>query len=355
MVPCSHQQWLRVHQDENGFMLQYGNRLSNITNSLPRPEKQYPSLIFFIGKQSKARALRALFPGNDISSCRTSGIANVCVDPATISYDHPIIIADSSADRTQVNPRGKYVCHETVTHPVAWQDDEDGRPTQQDLVDHVYARLLLLFVDVLCIFAQDCGGLDSVAERLATWTAIGSASSLPGSAHPRLLVVTNIPGPDFNSEALRFRLRVLSDPKFSESFSSLNMVNILGQTRPRSREIFGGLEAILHDETNTARTERINAHTLFSMIHIPAFFDMALRDFAKSPRHTFDFITCTREDNPVPQNFQHHLKSFLDLCSEHKLPENILWDFIASAIILDGFPPDVHCKCQARHQALRAY
>lgn len=88
MASCAHQQWLRLKQDENGFALQYGNRLHNISNSLQRPAKQYPSLVFFLGKQSKARALRALFPGNGISICRGSGIANICVDPTTVSHDN---------------------------------------------------------------------------------------------------------------------------------------------------------------------------------------------------------------------------------------------------------------------------
>ncbi|KAH8799403.1 hypothetical protein F5884DRAFT_869331 [Xylogone sp. PMI_703] len=342
MTSCAHQQWLRVHQGENGFILQYGNRLHNITNSLPCPAQQYPSLIFFIGKQSKARALRALFPGNSISHCRKYGIANICADPTTANDDHPILIGDSSLDHTQTNLRGKVTCHEIINHAVVWPENENGLPTQQDLVDHLHARLLSLFVDVLCIFAQDYGSLDAVAERLTSWVTIGSASSLPNSIRPRLVVVTVIPGDAFDSEVLRFRLRVLANSRFAESFSSLKVVNILGSTRQPPRELFSGLGEVLHDEARATRFERTNTHTLFSMIHIAAFFDMALRDFAMSPLDTFDFIRSSREGNPVSPNFQHHLKSFMSLYSEHKLPDNIPWDFITSAIILDSFPPDMH-------------
>lgn len=352
MASCVHQQWLRLHQDENGFLLNYGNRLHNIANSLPRPARQYPSLVFFIGKQSKTRGLRALFPGNGISNCRNYGIANVCLDPATTSSEYPILIANSCSEHTQLNPRGKDSCHEITSRQVAWPDEEDGRLTQQSLVDHVHARLLSLFIDVLCIFAQDCGGLDGVAEMLATWTTLGSASSLPGSVRPRLIIVTGVPGAVFNSEVFRFRLRVLSDLKFSESFSSLNVVNILGLNRPLSRDLFSGLGTIIQNEIITARLERIDTHTLFSMTHTAAFFDKALHNFAISPRNTFDFISYTREENPVSPNFQHHLESFMSLCSEHKLPEYILWDFVASAILLNAFPPDMHRRFHFHHQTL---
>jgi hypothetical protein len=221
------------------------------------------------------------------------------------------------------------------------------------LVDNVYARLLSLFIDVLCVFAQDCGGLDGVAERLTSWATTGSSSSLPGSVRPRLLVVTSIPGHAFDSEVLRFRLRLLAHPQFSRSFSSLNVVNILSRARWPPREIFGGLKEILREEIRTARVERVNTHTLFSMIHITAFFDMALRDFAASPLDMFDFIRSSRERNPVSSNFQHHLKSFMSLCSENGLPDSTLWDFIGSAIILDSFPPDMHCKYQANRRILQ--
>jgi hypothetical protein len=344
-MACAHQYWLRVHQAETGVALQYTNRLLHISTTLPDPAKQRPSLLFFIGKQLKGRALRALFPGNTVSNCRKYGIANICVHSKTRDDDYPTLIADSSPDYLQVKLRGdKDTCHETFTHPVTWLVDENGRPKQQDLADHVLARLLPLFIDVLCIFAQDCGGLDGVVEMLAAWTARGSASSLPGAVRPRLLVVASIPGDAFESEALRFRLRVLSDPEFLELFSSLNVVNLLGTGRTPTREHFSGLIQVLHNEAHLMRAERVNTHTLFSMIHIAAFFDAALRQFAASPLQTFDFIRCAREDYPVSPDFQHHIATFMSLCSGYSFPDDILWDFIASAIILDSFPPDMHSK-----------
>jgi hypothetical protein len=198
-----------------------------------------------------------------------------------------------------------------------------------------------MFIDVLCIFAQDCGGLDGVADVLAARITIGSASSLPISTRPRLVVVTSISEPEFEAEALRFRLRVLSDPKFPESFSKLSVVNVLNSTR-LPLELFGELETALQDEIGAARLERMNTHTLFSMIHTTDFFNKAIRNFASSPLQAFDFIRCTREDHPVSPSFQQHIESFLGLCSENKISERFLWDFIASAIVLDGFPADMH-------------
>lgn len=343
MASCVHQQWLRLDQDEHGFQLLYGHRLENISLSLPRPAKQYPTLILFFGRESKARALRAVFPGNGVSSCRSTGLANVCLDPSTVNADHPLLIADCDTRPMQVDQRRESSCHETTTRPIAWPDD-GGPPTRQDVADCIQTRLLSLLAGVVCIFAQDCGGLDKVEEQLATWTFTGSASSLPASTYPRLVVITNIPGPRFHSEALCFRLRVLADPRFSKSFSSLQVVNLPGPHRASSREHLSGLGKILREEAAAARLEKANTHTLFSMVHFAAFFDSALLEFSRSPRLTFDFIRSARFDNPVPTGFERHIASLMTLSSENKLPAGILWEFIASAIILDAFPPDMHCK-----------
>ena len=209
------------------------------------PANQRPSLLFFLGKRFKARVLRALYLANTISNCRKYGIVNICLLPATQNDKHLILIADSCPDFTQVKLRGKDTCYETTNHLVGWLDESSQQKQQQHLADHTRARLFSLFIDVLCIFAQDYGGLDRVVDILAGWTAIGSASSLSNAIHPRLVVVTSIPGDIFISKALQFHLRVLSDRKFSELFSSLNVVNVLGIGRTPSLGHFSRLAEAL--------------------------------------------------------------------------------------------------------------
>jgi len=110
---------------------------------------------------------------------------------------------------------------------VAWLDKSDQQKQQQQLGELVIARLLLLFIDIFCIFAQDCGSLNRVIDIVAMWTVIGSALSLPDAVYPQLLIITSILNNIFVSEALQFHLRVLSNGKFLELFSLLNVVNVL--------------------------------------------------------------------------------------------------------------------------------
>ncbi|KFY31307.1 hypothetical protein V493_01224, partial [Pseudogymnoascus sp. VKM F-4281 (FW-2241)] len=78
------------------------------------------------------------------------------------------------------------------------------------------------------------------------------------------------------------------------------------------------------------------------MVHIAAFFDLALKNFTESPPSTFSFIQASRDDFKVSPNFPEHLRSFMKVLAEKKLPGQYAWEFIASAIILDAFPPDMH-------------
>ncbi|OBT70551.1 hypothetical protein VF21_10421, partial [Pseudogymnoascus sp. 05NY08] len=222
MPPCSHFQWLRIREDHTSFVLQYGNRLNNIANALPSPSAQYPSVVLFIGKTLKSKVLRALYPQNEVATCRKFGIANICIDSTTANEEHPVLLAESVPDYLQAKTRGKQTCHDTSHHHVSWPSVECNGLQRQQFIDHVQARLLSLFSDVLCLFAQDYGGLDAVAETLIAWATIGPASSLEHPIRPRLLIVANIPGNNFASEALRLQLKVLSHHGFSDSFSSLN-------------------------------------------------------------------------------------------------------------------------------------
>jgi len=315
---------------------------------------QYPSVIFFIGKNTKTKALRALYPQNEISNRRKFGIANICVDSTTENEEHPVLLAECCPNYTHIKPRGgTETCHDTSSHSVAWPDVDNGGAKCQELVDHIQTRLLSLFIDVLCLFAYDYGGLDAVAERLISWASIGIASTLPRAIRPRLLIVSNISGSDFDSEVLRFRLRVLSHSGFSESFSSLKVINVLITSRCSPPEHFSALGQVLNEEIRMQRVERVNTHTLFSMVHIAAFFDLALHQFAASPLGTFDFISSSREDFPVSPSFPHHLKSFMDVCAENRVPDQIAFEYIASVVIMDAFPPDMHSQC-CSHQGIAA-
>jgi hypothetical protein len=342
MAPCQHVQWLRLYQDQSAFTLHNGNRLQSISASLQNPSAQFPSILFFLGRSSKSAALRSLYSESRLSQYRHHGIANICVDPRTAGHLYPVYIADSSSDiLIQPDPRtAEFQCHETTSQLVDSSEINSRPSKQQNLIDLINARLFSMFIDVLCIFAEDYGGLANVAIKLNIWAGIGSASSLPKDVRPRVVIVTRIPGDTFEAETLHFRSQVLSSPEFHETFSSLAILNIVGKLRPS----FSTLKEVLAQETEISRLARINSSTLFSSIHLASFFRKASKRFAKNPESAFNFIRASRDGNAVNQELQEHIDRFMRLCLKYKYSDTILFPFIASAILLDSFPPDMHCE-----------
>lgn len=56
-------------------------------------------------------------------------------------------------------------------------------------MDMLYVRLLFIFADTICLFADNFAGLESIALRLFLWVEISCVSSLPLSLRLRLLIV----------------------------------------------------------------------------------------------------------------------------------------------------------------------
>jgi len=356
MASCSHVQWLRLHQEHTAFTLQNGNRLYNITQSLPRPLKQYPSFLFFLGGGSKSIALRNLYPETRISSYRHYGIANICIDPKTTDDDYPLIVADGCQEGATraTNSQTEYKCHKTTSYLLEWSENNYGTPQRQSIINLINARLLSLFIDVVCIFAEDYGGLAGVVILLTNWANYGSASSLPCAVRPRIIVVTRISGNMFEAEVSHFRSQLFSTPKFSEVFSSLNVINMLVKLRSTSQTEFSTLKEVLCQELQTSRFTRMSSSAMFSSTHLEAFFGKAIRRFVRRPEALFDFVRASRDENPVNVELPNHINTFIGRSHDYNFPDSISLPFIASAILLDSFPPNMHrkyCITQALHSS----
>ena len=209
MASYTHLQWLSLHQEQEEFSLQTGSRLQNIAKCFPRASLQYPSLIFFIVKKSKAAAMRAMYPESRVSDVETTASQiSASIQPQSTTFTQ--CSSSSCLDCAKVLLRTTSdSCRENATHPMTWSDSTGQ---WEDLVEHINARSLPLFIDVVCIFAEDCGGLEEVVMKLTSWTCIGSASTLPSTVRPRVVVVTNFSPalPCLTSTQIKFLRNTLS-------------------------------------------------------------------------------------------------------------------------------------------------
>lgn len=340
MAGCEHIAWL---QSANTKELQFrdGGRMKQVIREMPNPIAQYPSLIFFIGQKAKNIALRELFPYNNIKRGHRDGFANLRIDNATIRSDRPIWFADSDPLLRITPSSAAATCHESSTYPARWVPS-----SEYSTFDVVHARLFFLFTDVICIFADDFNGLESIAERLVAWAAIGSASNLPGLTRPRVIVITSADSSSsthnvLETEDFRFNLRQHSHQTILNSFSSITLFYLPGDHLSQLAQ-HRGLRENLLKQAEEMRDIRASSQNLFSAVHLCHLYEQAMLHTTETITQQFSFLLAAQGLNTILVDLKDHLMIFMELGARFKLPYNALASHIASSLLMNAYPPGMH-------------
>ena len=372
---CKHTQWLGLAMSDGDVFLQNTDRLHTLLEDLPDPDEQSPSLLVFIGNKSKAMAIKELANtfspppryGRDpscqsqhddesssrgqtkLNGRRAHGEIHLHIHPPSAFSSRPVLLAEGDLPSLDKPRRALATekCHETASRQL--NSMTLITPTLSESADKIYFRLLSPFTDVFCFFADDVGKFRPVVQRLALWLDLGQPSTLPKSTRPKVLIVTergeDAPGDDESD--LRDFKRMLSEETtmdVSEQFSDIRLLSLAAReknlsNKARHRELF---EHLLNF-SDQVREARVSTQTLFSARHFAAFFRYALNHVAVTSVEPFNFISASRIENPVASNLRDHLINFLH---NIKTPQKLLGfaiPVIASSLLLDSHPPDMHC------------
>jgi hypothetical protein len=350
MKRCDHSHWLGLTSEGNDTCLLASDRLQKITSHIPDPDTQSPSLFVLIGGTAKSVALRQLFgikKTRRFTIKRSTGEVHLHIDPSTIFHRRPVLIAEGSLPSKTL--RGKIPsdkCHDITRRTIR---GSNGAADLDQVAAGIYSKLLFPFTDVFCFFCDDLGGLKQVACHLAAWLEHGGASTLPGSTHPRVVVVTEkIPlGAESEKEArtaLLWLLREETTKDLSEQFSAIDIIALFpnGTVSVEARHRL--LKERLMSSSDQVRKNREDERLLFSTTHFIALLKSAYDHFSNCVDKPFDFIQASREYNPVALDFEEHLFNFI----KHIKTPNELTEFavpiIASSLLLDNYPPDAYRK-----------
>ncbi|MCJ1473163.1 hypothetical protein MMC13_001814 [Lambiella insularis] len=342
MAECEHIGLLQVVAGKQ-IILQDEGRMERAVAAMTNPSWQRPSLLFFLGRKSKDQALHALFPFNTIKKGYRESCARLRIDNATINSDNPILFADSELNSQYSIQSETPNCHVITAHSVQW-----SLPFNHKLSDVLHARLFFLFADVICVFADDIGGLQSVAETLKEWASIGSAADASKKLRPRVIIVTSgeSASPTYDvldMDDLRFSLLRAGELNLHESFSGVCLLQLPGSHISSSAK-HRRLKEVLLKHADEMRRIRIEESSLFTGTHLSSLYRQALSHTAKTWRDPFNLIVESRKGNLVEESFTDHVTTFLKLAIALKIPYDDMALFIASAILLDAYPPDMHGK-----------
>ncbi|KAL0933537.1 uncharacterized protein CTRU02_212500 [Colletotrichum truncatum] len=348
MTRCKHTGWLRLATKDQAYVIESSDRAKRLLDSLPRPDCQYPSTLVLIGNATKRIVMQRL--GVDITRPNTTrghGEIHLSLAPVGAAGGRPTLIADADIPphKRLGRPRKSPLCHELVTRSISTSLSVAIPSTAVEAGDRVYNRMLFPFADVVCLFADDIGGVEIVAQRLASWLDLESPST--SSVRPWLVVVTN--GGEENSarSQLLHAVRKRTDAHVSERFHGLRVIS-LADTSPKSlrRHLHSLRWDILSNElsymTETKRVERVLAYCLFSATHLAGLIRHAAEHLGDADAPPLDFLAISRLDNPIAEDLQAHLARFLTHCDSVEALKRFAVPVIASSFLLDHYPPDMH-------------
>jgi hypothetical protein len=353
MRTCNHSHWLGLYERGNEITFTHSDRAQVLFHSLPYFESQKPTLFVLVGNVSKVRALKELASASTQKKTigqRQYGEIHLHVDPSTIFSDRPVFFAEGDFSVLQkpnkVVPINK--CHGTTQRTLSGLRGSIPSNHLQIAADSLYFQLLSPFTDVFCFFAADLGGLKPIALRIASWLNTGQPSTLPASTHSQIIIVTESMTSDFQEPRILdeflqlLSLETSTDPL--TFFASIRILALLpnGDISPTSR--YRKLKETLLDASDYVRSARLESRVLFSSQHFAAFLSHACSHFAASSKEPFSFIKTSRIDNPPAPDLSERLIRFLRKIKTLLELKNFAIPHIASCLLLDNYPPDMHCK-----------
>lgn len=346
MASCRHTDWVKVTRGSRHIRLSDPGRLDHLVGKLKRATNQFPQIVLCVGKEvnrklvtetisndSPSRAIRR----SRSATSQSSGLTSISLDTSQLEDEHPVFLAGFQPNgpiKESTQPR----CHETKTIHNTW-------PLQQPGVhDAVLTRLLFPFSDLVCLFAEDLGGVDAVLDKIEIWSSAAPATDLTDFARqalPRVCVITfgrSTHSSQIQDDVWRARLSQFS---YSYHYSSVQVLRFDTDDHLAFRE---NVRCSLLKELGASRCSKKKNRVLFNATHLADFFSQATSNLAVSPGGKFSFIAASRSYRPVPPSYPEQIRALLCSRARHGIAFDTVATLIASCLSLDAYPDSCHGK-----------
>ena len=203
----------------------------------------------------------------------------------------------------------------------------------------------LVLADVVCIFADDFGGLRNVVQLIKTWISVGNPSTATFKAPIQILIATSEGNASCTFQLLEeenFRQELMDEDGLllTDRLFNIKVVRFASQDRVSPLARFSRFKAILRTELDRAIEKRREHKLYFSAPHFCHYLQRAVDAIHRPRDGPFDFIIESRALNTVSSALSQHLACFMQLAQG--LPHNYIAKFIASALLMDAYPPRMH-------------
>ncbi|CAG8272590.1 unnamed protein product [Penicillium salamii] len=327
--------WIDLVCDDTGQYLVDTGRLEEIVQGMSHPKSQYPSFISFIGNGSRMKALKALFPYNNITRNGPAGLVRLHLSTTTAHTEHPVIFVESGLSVPTGLGDTESLKHSADKHrrfPIS-----RGNHLLVPLQQQVISELVLPWTHILCLFVSTVGEIKNLQKLLGRPRGKLLIGTYPMAQVMRIVIVltgnTTAPNSDFIE---------LSDNELKEGFSGLNLtvLDLRGRFDLSPPAAYEPLRRLVLNEIHEIRIELSNHQLLFSASHLNALWSQHVQLGAGDTY--LDCLMAARKNFPPTPAIVDCLMEFVSQAREVSCPSAEIYYFVASALLMDAYPAGMH-------------
>lgn len=333
--------WLDTARDGSGWHLTDTGRLQSLTRWMSHPDTQYPSLVCFAGNGNRVRALRALFPHNNVTRRGPAALMRLHLSTGTAGTDHPVLVtecgslsssgfADPALYRNAPQSFRQYLVSQRVDCPAA------------EVNLRVMSKVVLPWTQILCLFVDSVSEMRDVQRLLDQARHQIHVGSHPVAVSFRVLVILTSPPKHASHE----QAAPISQEDFGDADApEITYVDLRHRSELSPAAAFEPLRSAILDRLLSVRDEQAQCGVLFSANHLGALWKANLESAMRSPDGAaFDCLRVARSGFPPSSRRVACLVDFLRQTNEARCEGKDVHSFIASALLMDAYPPGMHCE-----------
>ncbi|KAJ6033832.1 hypothetical protein N7444_011603 [Penicillium canescens] len=330
--------WLDLVCDATGQSLVDTGRLEEIVQGMSHPKSQYPSFISFIGNGSRIKALQALFPHNNVTRKGPAGLARLHLSTATAQTEHPVIFVESNLSGQPGLGDTERIRQSTDKHR-RFPIPRGNRPLAL-LQQEVIREKILPWTQILCLFAGTVAEIEDIQQLLSR-----ARGRLLIGTHPipdvmRVVIVLTSNPTTSNSELNEMVAYQIGGNPYGLNAKVLDLRSRRDLSPPAAYE---PLRRLILDELQETRMELIQQHMSFSAFHLNVLWSQSFQLCAGNSYHgDLDCLLAARKNFPPTAAIVDCLNEFFSQAREISCPPSEVHSFVASALLMDAYPPEMH-------------
>ncbi|KAF9890703.1 hypothetical protein FE257_005569 [Aspergillus nanangensis] len=339
--------WLDLTHDATGWSLGDTGRMDDIVQSMTHPATQYPSVCSFLGNASRLSALRALFPQNNVTRRGPAGLVRLHLSTTTASTEHPVWFAEASFAHPPTLD-GPFMTP-SANRPRQYPVQQGQWETAIDIRDHILTRLVFPWTHVACFFVDGESELNTVSRWLEA--SQGGIHASPSDTPSRMRVILILTSPTATYNANPLEVAGPSSDIVEEQWPTITVLDLRDRHQLSPSALYAPLQRLLLNTLQDNRVERIQQGLLFSTVYLKLFSTVHLNfmwqkclpsSLLRSAARPIPCLSLARERLPVPTGFENGCTELLREASKIGCPIRDLYPFVASALLMDAYPPGMH-------------